>query len=287
MAKHQRKYRLEIQDVKKDLVIIELPFSINFDINKAIYANVCTGSITVYNLSESTRNSIVKNIVQTDISRMRTVQLYAGYEGQELPSIFKGTISHCYSRRQGVDFLTVIEVNSGSDLLANSYVSMAISSGTTYKDYIAEMCGKINGSARKIVGNFEGVFKRATQVLGAPEKLLKDFTDGNFFIDGDNILVLKDDEAIAGILNEINSDTGLLGSPQREENFLLFDIIFEPRLLMGQWVKLNSSTIGFFKGTYKVVGYHHVGSISETICGTAKTTVRCAAFANTGYVVIS
>lgn len=287
MAKQQRKYRLEVQDIDGDNVVIEPPFTIDFDIEKAILSTVCNASITVYNLKETTRNRIFKDIRQVGLENLRLVRLFAGYESDgNLSLIFSGTISHCYSRRQGVDFLTVIEANSGSDFLANSYVTLNVGAGTAVKDYMASLAYEINKGARRVIGNFEGVIRRNFQAVGLAEKLIKEYSDGNFFIDGDTILILKEGEVIEGVLNKINSDSGLLGSPQREESFLLFDIIFEPRILMGQYIELESTTVPFFNGKYKVVGFHHVGTISEAVCGTAKTTVRVQYFPTDGSFVL-
>ena len=286
MAKQQRKYRLEIQDIDGETVIVEPPFSIDFEIEKNIQTVVCSGSITIYNLKEATRNAIYKDIRQVGLENIRLMKLFAGYESDgNLSQIFSGTISHCYSRRQGVDFLTVIECNSGSDFLANSYVTMNVGAGTAVRDYMASLAYQINGNARAVVGNLEGKIRRNFQASGYAEKLIKEYTDGNLYLDGDSILILKENEVIQGIVNKINSDSGLLGSPQREENFLLFDIIFEPRILMGQYIQLESSTIPFFNGEYKVVGFHHSGTISEAVSGTAKTTIKVQYFPTDGSFV--
>ena len=144
MAKRQRKYRLEVQDVDGNTVIIEPPFSLEFDIEKNIQTVVCSGSITVYNLKEAIRNSIYKDVKIFNLGSLRLVKLFAGYESDgNLSQIFAGTISHCYSRRQGVDFLTVIECNSGSDILANSYVTLNVGAGTPIRDYMASLARQI------------------------------------------------------------------------------------------------------------------------------------------------
>jgi len=285
VAKRQRKYRLEIQNVYGLTTIIEPPFTIDFDIKKAIFANVCTGSITVYNLGERTRNEIYKDVTQVNLENIRAVELFAGYEGEQLPRIFGGTISHCYSRRQGVDFLTTIEVNSGSDYLANSYVNLDVPKGTKVSDMMAQVAYQINPKARVLVGDYAGEFKRACSLCGPADKIIKDYTGGNFFIDDDTIFLLSDDECVNGVLNEFNAESGLLGSPQREETFLVFDVIFEPRVSMFQKIKLTSSTTDFFNGEFKVVGIHHVGTISEAIGGTAKTSIRVEFFKALGTIV--
>ena len=285
MAKLQRKYKLEVQNVFGGVTTIEPPFSLDFDIEKNIPSTVSTGSMTVYNLGQTTRDEIYKDVRQVGLADLRLVNLYAGYEGETLSKIFTGTISHCYSRRIGTEFLTTIEVNSGSDFLANSYVSLEVPKDTPVRDYMATLVSQIRPQARRAIGNFEGTFKRSCQASGMADKLIKEYCDGNFFVDGDTVLVLKENEAIEGVLNIIDADSGLIGTPQREETFLLFDILFEPRILLGQYIELKSSSTKYFNGQFKVVGFHHSGTISEAICGTAKTTVRVQFFPTDGRII--
>lgn len=275
MAKRQRKYRLETVNVFGDTTLIESPISIDFDVDKAIYSNVCNASFTLYNLGENTRNALYKDLLQTDIKDMRPIAFYAGYESEAvLHRVFKGTIARCYSYRQGVDFITVIEANSGSDFLANSYVSGTLEKGAAINDVLLQWAATISPDGKRLISNFPGTVKRYSSYAGPPDKLIQDYTSGAFFLDDGDVLCMKDEDYQEGLINIINSDTGLLGSPQRESSFILFDVIFEPRILMGQRIELQSDTTKFFNGVFKVVGFHHAGTISESICGTAKTTVR-------------
>ena len=279
MAKRQRKYKIEIENIYGETVTIEPPFSISFDIEKRTLANISQGSITIFNLGETTRSELFKDLLQVDIEKMRGVVFYAGYETDiELPKIFAGTISRCYSMRQGVDFQTIIEFNSGSDFLANSYVSLNVPKGTLVSDLMGQIAQSVNSSFKRSIGSFPGELKRGITVEGNAQKLIQDYSNGNFFIDDNNIVIINDDEALSGVFNQIDSEAGLLGSPLREENFLVFDMIFEPRLLLAQQIKLVSSTVPFFNGIYKIVGFHHTGTISETVCGEAKTKVRVQFF---------
>jgi hypothetical protein len=84
---------------------------------------------------------------------------------------------------------------------------------------------------------------------------------------------LRDNEVVLGSIAEISSASGLLGTPVLQETFLTFDILFEPRLFVGQKVRLNSITAANFNGEYKVVSVKHSGTISEAIGDDARTSV--------------
>lgn len=273
MAKRQRKYLLEIEDLYGDTVSVELPFSLDFDVNKAIYSNICSASFTLYNLAPSTRKRIYKDLMQANVFRYVTFK--AGYESDaSLSQVFRGTIAQCYSYRQGVEFITIIEANSGSDFLANSYVTGALPSGTDIKDALLLWGASLAPNGKRYVGSFKGSVKRGTAYSAPPQKLIEEYASGKFFLDGDDILILNDGDYRANsILNLINAETGLLGSPQRETTRVVFDCLFEPRILMGQAITLESNTVDYFNGVFKVVGFHHTGTISNAVCGTAKTQV--------------
>lgn len=273
MAKRQRKYRIEIENVFGAIVTIEPPFTIEFEIEKAVQSVVSSGEITIYNLGESTRSALYKDLIQ--VSTFRKVAFYAGYETDStLACVFSGTVAQCYSLRHGVDFLTTIVFNSGSEFLFNSKANELIPSGTTFKEAATGLALKIVKPGSVFIGNFPTKFKRDTPLFGDIEKVVSELTKGSFFIDNDQVFCISDDEYISGVVNLINSESGLLGSPQVEETFITFDMIFEPRLMMYQKIELQSETNKFFSGTYRVVSMHHTGMISESMCGEAKTSVR-------------
>jgi len=52
------------------------------------------------------------------------------------------------------------------------------------------------------------------------------------------------------------------------------DILFEPRLQIGQVVELNSNFFKKLNGQYKIIGIRHSGTISDAVAGRCKTTVE-------------
>src|ERR1017187_1050595 len=98
MDKFGRNYILTVETQNNDLLIIQPPFTVEFDItrNTLTSANVC--SIRIYNLSQNNRNKIRFNIMDT--GDFRSVQLQAGY-GTNLPIIFSGNITQAWSVREG------------------------------------------------------------------------------------------------------------------------------------------------------------------------------------------
>lgn len=270
MAKFQRNYKLYVDTSDGDQILIQPPFSIEFDVNRNVLASTNTSSVKIYNLSQETRNSIYKD--QIDLTTYRSMKLDAGY-GDSLSTIFKGNIKQCYSVREGVNFMTTIEGLDGGFAFLNGNTEVNVPKGTPLNGVLETIIQSLPKVNRGAVGNFTSSSKRSNTFSGNTAELLSELSGGGFFIDLEKCYILGDDECITGSIVVITSDSGLLGTPRREQTAITFDMIFEPRLLIGQLVVLNSSTDQNFNGPRKVISVHHRGMISDSVCGSATTSV--------------
>jgi hypothetical protein len=270
MDKFGRNYILTVETQNNDLLIIQPPFTIEFDITRNILtsANVC--SIRIYNLSQNNRNKIRFNIM--DIGLFRSVQLQAGY-GPNLPIIFSGNITQAWSVRESVNFITAIECFDGGFAFANGQTNTVFPSGTSQQDVIATLAGSLPHASLGVIGNYPGSLSRGASYSGNTADILRDITGGGVFIDNGKVFCLGDSECREGEMLLINSSSGLLGTPVREQTILTFDMIFEPRLTVAQKIQLQSATAQNFNGFYKIISLKHRGMISQAVCGDAITSV--------------
>lgn len=271
MDKLQRSYQLLVDAVNGQTLEVDPPFSIEFDITRNILSSANTSAIKIYNLAENTRNSIYQDKNSTNL--YRKVQLKAGY-GANLPTVFKGNISHSWSVREGVNFISTIEAYDAGFAFINSKTKAAFPSGTDQVSIFNHIISTLAPSvAPGSIGSFSGQTKRGNTHHGNSAELLTELSGGAFFVDLEKAHVLRDFECLRGSLNVITSDSGLLGTPVREETIINFDMIFEPRLIIGQQIDLESSTAKNFNGSYKVISIKHRGMISDSVCGAAVTSV--------------
>src|SRR5665213_298098 len=286
MDKLGRNYYLEIEVPGSQSLILphQLPggaspatFTIEFDItrNTLTSANVC--QIRIFNLSKNNRNKIRKD--DMDQSDLRTVLLRAGY-GNSLSTIFSGTISRASSVREGVNFITTIESFDGGFAFVNDHTSLTFLKGASQETMLKTLGSSLTNVSLGAVGKFPGSLSRGAAVSGNTTQLLAEMSGGAFFIDNGKVHILGNDEVIEGPIPTINAAAGLLGTPVIENLQVTFDMIFEPRLLVGQKILLESSTadqgrqgVQGFNGTYKVISVKHRGMISPAVCGDAITTV--------------
>jgi len=277
VGKFNRAYQLQVDTNIGTTIEIDPPFSCEFEVVRS-YGGGGHARFRIYNLGTTTRNQLRKDITQSDV--FRGIVFRAGY-GNTLPDVFIGNLAQGWSVRQGVDMITSLDSMQSAFGIANTESGFTVQSGTTLKSAVAQLLLDLvpNGIKAGKVGEYRDEngqpisFQRATTLSGNTVQLINDLTGGGFFVDNGVAHVLADEEVLQGPLVTLDSSHGLLGTPMLEQNKLNFDILFEPRLQLGQKVTLNSFTAEKFNGDYKVFGLRHRGMISESVCGEAITSV--------------
>lgn len=251
---------------------IGLPFTVEFDIHRNSFSSANAASIRIYNLSQDNRNQIRKD--QFDYDDQRKVTLVAGY-GDQLALAFEGSISQAWSAREGTNMVTQIESYDGGYAYVNAITNQSYPGQTQFGSIIGSLMDNLAqyGVSKGAVGDYGGQIPRGNSYFGSTTNVLKEITNGGFFIDNGKSYALKDDEALDGNIPLINAQSGLLGTPIKEQQFIRFDMLFEPSLKVAQLVRLESETANHFNGIHKVISLKHTGTISDAVAGTAVTSV--------------
>lgn len=273
MNKFGRNYELNIQKQDGHTLTVEPPFTLEFDITRNVLSSANTSSLRVYNLSTNHRSQVRKNV--TDYGDLRLVSLKAGY-GSNLATIFAGNITHAWNVREGNNFITQMESFDGGYAFSNGFTQESFPANTPQSTVIETLMGNLEnqGVGFGAIGNIRGVLGRGNAYSGPTADLLKELSGGGFYIDNGKSYVLSDNECLPpqGI-SLINAQSGLLGTPVLEQTILHFDIIFEPRLIIGQIITLDSLNPVVPNGAYKVISLKHRGMISAAVCGDAITSI--------------
>lgn len=115
--KFNREYILQIDGPSlPNSIVVKLPFTIEFDIERNKYTSVNRGTVKIYNLAKVHRDLIIHDQWDQAVDSPQTlfVTLQAGYgNGPNYPIILKGNATRAYSYRQGVNFITQIDVFDG------------------------------------------------------------------------------------------------------------------------------------------------------------------------------
>ncbi len=291
MAKTSRKYLLRVEDIGGDFVTFQLPFSIDFHIEKN---GVSSGNLnlTIYNISKYNQNRL--RLDPFNDSNNRSVTLYAGYDGEQgIPMVFLGVMTQCKTVRQGPDFITTIDAIEANFAQLNSTDSKTYPTNYSKLQMIKEEVKllEIAGLKAGAIGLFtDGEKLPGSAAMGGNIiDRLKQYTGNALKVDNGLVHCLTDKQCIA-TPNPlvINHTSGLLGTPVREQTFLTFEMIFEPMIQMFRLVNVESvtatvinkqseGTLPFqsYNGTFQVRYLKHTVTISPVVCGNAITHVGC------------
>lgn len=275
--KFGRNYELRVQkSTSDDYLVIEPPFTINIVIQRNILSSVNNANIRIFNLSEDSRNQIQKDA--QEISLIKKIELRAGY-GNNLYTIFSGNVMSAYSVREGTDYITEIEAFDGGFAVSRASIEKTLAAGTSYEAIVNSLVNEISKFDVKkgSIGTILGTTTRGFSLNGNAYSLLQEITGNRAFIDNKKINVLSSDEIVIGAIPIVSSDSGLLGTPRAESTRLTFQIVFEPRLIIGQKIEIQSSTQKkLLDGRqYKIVSLTHRGTFSDSVSGSVVTEVGC------------
>ncbi len=314
MVKFQRSYQLDITNQPEDetstqiaalavdedplRVSIRPPLTTEFTIVRDIMAEANHAVFRITGLGESKRSRLYKDAFDAGI--YRGVEFRAGYGsgGIAVPSdnlalCYKGNVKSGTSGREGTRMVTTLECQDGGFAFATGHISKGFSYGVKNLQLLQELVVGLNSKSKTIKfgpgiapdGDISRLAQdtlptdsatggRGQAISGNAKELLQARSGGGFFVDNEVAHLLADEEVFEGPLTKISSAMGLLNTPKRQDGFLNLDMLFEPRLLIGQIVQLESSTQPNYNGYYKVLGLKHTGVISEAQSGTAITSVK-------------
>lgn len=275
MDKFDRRY--ELLYVRGDGVAIDirLPFSIDIQIMRNNFASSNIGKLRLFNLSKNNRELIRRDWDNFDL-RDRVI-LKAGY-GDNLSTIMDMNVSKAFSVHDGVDFITEIECLDGGYAYLNAQIEKTFPSGTPIREMIIDIAESLEKDDVQlgVVGSFPGTLQKSESFAGNPLEILRELTGGAAFVDNGKINILKDNEAIKGEPLLINSQSGLLTTPVRQEFYVEFEMIFDPQLVIGKTIQLDSTRGDIDINQEYIINYlSHRGMISESVKGTMVTEVGC------------
>ena len=275
-TKFLKDYRLDIETNSGEIVHIEPPLTIEFEVTKNNGSQPNSANITIYNLGESIRSKLFKDDVDmADITSFRSIQMSAGYKFPAIMSrIFNGSIRKAYSSREKTEYKTVIEGWEQLVETSASMVNFTVKPGATKEEILRLLIAKFPNIDGATIGTLvEGASTRGQVLFGSAFEIIKELTNNKGYVDDNKFYVLRDDEVVPGTIEYVDAGTGLLGTPRRGQGMVEIDMIFEPRLKVGQQLSVITGTEKRFAGTYKVMGFTHRGMISAAMDSPCITTV--------------
>lgn len=273
--KRQRNYVLTVQG-QTAVHVIKYPLTLQVDVQRNVLASANTARLVVYNLSKQLRQDIFQD--RYDTPTYRAVKLNAGYQSSpSLPTVFRGNMWSCGYRRPGVDWLSEINAFDGGYAMTapQAQVDLSVPAGWSLPTVLRAIVGTMPGVAPGAIGADDVTNSRGINVSGNSwEQVQRLCGNAYTFIDNERVNVLAEDQYVqlAGAVLVIEADSGLLGTPRRQNRMVEVDLIFEPAAVVGAIVLLRSAD-PTVSGYYTVRGIHHRGTISGAVDGGLTTTL--------------
>lgn len=260
----------------KDIIVQdEAQLTCNFTLTRGILSDSNKCTIRIYNLAPDTRSQIFMDAFQGwDQSKWKFVKLEAGYDG-ELSTIFMGRVLQAYSYRTGGQTDIITEIQAQALDMFDCQTSYTFEAGTTYKDAVKTIVATSMPNVKiGNIGDLKGEFKTPTTFDGSVIENINKIAGGNAFVDNDQLNILMSNEVIDVPVPVITPDNGLLDTPNRRDANLEVKMLFEPSLIVGQLLEIQSGVQSDFNGQYKVMGFSHDCMISGSQAGSRTTTVN-------------
>lgn len=287
LNKFQRNYELDVQGNDGQLHTFKYPLTLEFQVKRNVLASANTGNFRIYNLGQNTRDLIFKDQFSQSLS-FRSLILKAGY-GLTMPIIFNGNVKLAQSYRidRSVNFITEIQGYDYGWVMTNATSTFNQSGTVTKRQIINQLIADLqktvpldpqNKGLSLGVGAISPQFdvtyaNQGVSIVGSTWDNLQKITNNQTFIDNGKVYCLFENDVFEGDLTVIDSETGLLGTPKKADRLITMEILFEPRLNIGQQISLESRSLTQFNGNYKIVGIEHHGVISGAVGGECKTIV--------------
>lgn len=282
--KFGRQFRLTIDP--KDggpTIVATLPFTLRFWVKRDISANLNNTSIDIFNLSRANRKRIYQdrwnlqeNVINGVPVGRRSVKLEIGYD--QLYTVYEGDILSASSSREGTNIVTRIEGMTGVFDVASSQVNATLAPGPLAALF-SYMVSQFPSLSLGYIGSWPAILPRDTVLNGNTWDLIRQYSNGNCFIDNGKIYILQPDEALGmgSQIPVIDSSTGILETPRREQSYLSVTTLMEASIKINQIVQINSVVEPVYNGQYKVLGIQHTGTISGAVGGDCRSVFHLLA----------
>lgn len=256
-------------------ITVEYPTTVRFRVDRNVYNTTNNlGAFKFYNLSSDAQAYLWKD--EFDQKKYIKMEFKAGY-GNNMPLVFAGEIIKCYTYRESgsTEWITDIEANNLTAFYQFGFANEVIAKDTSFNNVIKQLFKMAPNCSIGYITNEAQPLAQDTTFTGQPLELLsQDYSNYQIFIDNGKINVLAENDVIpADSVHVITANSGLLGSPKRNNTILEVQTIFEPGIAMGQEIQLLSDTLAFMNGKYKVLAITHQGTISGTTCEKVITTL--------------
>lgn len=239
-----RNYELFIE-IDGRSVLVRPPIRVAFSGSKSVAGGLNRIDLTVYNLEENKRLGIAKDPEQ---QKYIPLQFSVGY-GDRLEPLFRGSVYTATNSRDGAEIVTEIECLDGGFDYQFSETDRTISAGA---DPVAALLQDMPNTSRGVIEPRQPLL-RPKVMSGRTARMLDEITaeDEFWFIQDERLNIIKEGQQIGATIPLVSPATGLLETPEREQQVVTFKTRFNPAIKAGGLLELESTLAPQMNGTYQ------------------------------------
>lgn len=230
-------------------------FRIQFRVPFSTSENPDVSEIEIYNLT--------KDSISAMESKAYTI-LNVGYKG-DIGNILSGKIEEITSRWEKVDKITTLKVSDGGFEWRSTRIQKTYAKGSTAKHIMQDLSGMLGLEVVEVSPKKEITYQLGRTISGDVEKALKQLvedTESKMYIDKGKLYIRDNDKGTeTGFL--LNSDTGLVGSPEKteeenekKEKIIKYNVkcLLNHKITTDSIIQIESKTVN---GNYRVESGSH------------------------------
>lgn len=252
---------------------------VDFNIEKNLSKNPNSCDITIYNLSEETRNYIDGLAPKLDSDIGIPVRISVGYKDQDIGNIFLGDLRSVLNVFEPPNWQTIITSGDGEKASQIARVNKVYGPNTPISTVLRELVkvlrshlgatapNAINDIALNRIINeikLQGggkLFPTGYVLSGSAKKIMTDFCDScglEWSIQDGQVQILDKRKAIQDTAIPVNENTGMIGSPQVDvEGNIKVDCLLKNEYKCGRLINVKSRLA---EGFYKITKLNYTGS---------------------------
>jgi len=210
---------------------------LSFEINKTVDPIPNTAVIRVYNLTPENELRIR--------DEFNDLILNGGYvDSPKL--IFRGSIMYVSRYRDGVDRIVEIQAGDGDRDYHKATVQATLAAGTKNSQIIDRVLGSFTDTIRGAINIPEVARLRGKVISGNSRDILDALavqTGSHWSIQDGALQVISAADVKPGIAIVVNSETGMLGAPERNDKGIAVKTLLNPEIQINGAVKLDNNRI--------------------------------------------
>lgn len=259
MAKEKYIRKVVVDVIRNSVVVKRVKgLRIIFDCEKTNESNPNSAKIDIFNLSEASRG-----VFEGDKT---LIQLSVGYDGllpeglfrsgiassSSVETVFVGNITKVKHKLIGRDIVTSLEVADGGNRFRNARFNKGYPPNVKLTFVIDELIAELGLAKGPKLGVPVKNYSNGLAFSGLVRDHLDTLCKANnleWSIQNETVQIIQKDTTILNSPILINSDTGMVGSPEKTKDGVEFSCLLDPSLTPGKKIKIEGK---FLEGFYKV-----------------------------------